>query len=58
MVLSPARRVGFERLGLYDPLRVAAPVPLPPPPREPPLPRQSVIHVQGAEAELNPGSAE
>jgi hypothetical protein len=58
MVLSPARRVGFERLGLYDPLRVAAPLPLPPPPREPPLPRQSVIHVQGAEAELNPGSAE
>jgi hypothetical protein len=55
MVLPPSRRAAFERLGLHDLRGVAPPAP---PPRDPALPRQSVIHVQGAEAALTPGAAE
>jgi hypothetical protein len=57
LVLPPSRRTSFEQLGLYDPLRVSAP-PAPPPVREPPLARQSIIYVQGAEAVLTPGHVE
>jgi hypothetical protein len=58
LVLPPTRRVGFEQLGLYDPLRISM-MPLVPATREHHvIPRQSVIPVQGAEAALTPGPAE
>jgi hypothetical protein len=58
LVLPPTRRVGFEQLGLYDPLRSSM-TPLVPPRREHHLtPRQSIIPVQGAEAALASNPAE